>query len=429
MKPALELDYESSVPNFARRSSGLLPKGSTLAVAVLLLLEILIFSRIGTNFFSQGNAFEIPRQSVELGLLALAMTPVIVTGGIDLSVGSLMGLCAILFGKLWRDAQLPPLEAAAITLAIGVFAGGLNALAIARFRLPPLVVTLGTLSLFRGLAEGLTRGIDNFTGFPASFLSLGQGYIGSVPMQLPVLALAIVVFWILLHKSVIGRAWSAIGYSPEGARFAAIPVGRRIALAYMLSGLCAALAAIIYVARSGQAKADAGTGYELAAITAVVLGGTSIFGGKGSIGGTVLGLFAIAVLQNGLRLADISPEFAGILTGGLLLAAVALDRRAAIRKLFQQSPASSQFSNEEFEMKNSQLAALCVVILAAAFIVVGGNWMLAKTMREQGATPAASGPAGPTGRRSRKAPQAHHPGHDAQERRQRLLRQLQAGRR
>src|SRR5262249_18502580 len=133
-------------------------------------------------------------------------------------------------------------------------------------------------------------------------------------------------YWLLLHRTTIGRTLSAIGYSSEGARHAAIPVVRRVGLTYILSGLSSGLAAMIYVAHAGQAKADAGTGYELAAITAVVLGGPSIFGGRASILGTLLGLLAIAVLQNGLRLADLPAELAGGLTGVLLLAALGFER-------------------------------------------------------------------------------------------------------
>src|SRR5262249_41945120 len=158
---------------------------------------------------------------------------------------------------------------------IGAAAGSLNALLITRLRLPPLIVTLGSFSLFRGLAEGITRGVDNFTDFPADFLFLGQGYLpGGVPAQLPVLVVAAVGFWLLLHRSAMGGHRAASGFSPEAARHAAIPVGRRLTLVYVLSGLSASLAAIVYVSHLGQAKADAGTGYELLAITAVVLGGT-----------------------------------------------------------------------------------------------------------------------------------------------------------
>ena len=271
----------------------------------------------------------------EVGLLALVMTPVILTGGIDLSVGSLLGLCAILFGKLWRDAHLPWPMAAAGALAAGLLGGGVNALLITRLRLPPLIVTLGSFSLFRGLAEAVTRGVDNFTGFPPDYLAYGQGYYRDIlPAQVPVLAAVAIGIWLLVHRTTFGRSLRAIGFAPEGARHAGLPVERRIAAAYLLSGLIAGLAALLYVARVGQAKADAGTGYELLAITAVVLGGTSIFGGVGSVHGTLLGVASIALLKNGLTLSDQPAELAGILTGALLLTVLsgeALFKRIARR--------------------------------------------------------------------------------------------------
>ena len=188
---------------------------------VVLLVELIIFSRTAENFTTTGNGLEIIRLSVELGLLALVMTPIILTGGIDLSVGSLLGLCAISFGKLWRDGGLPPALAALCTLFIGAAAGGLNALLITRLKLPPLIVTLGSFSLFRGLAEAITRGVDNFTGFPPSFLFLGQGYIfGVIPAQLPILVVAAIGIWLLVHRSTFGRSFRAIGFSPEGTRYA-----------------------------------------------------------------------------------------------------------------------------------------------------------------------------------------------------------------
>src|ERR1700728_3492421 len=209
-------------------------------LAGLVIVEIVVFAVIGTNFLTARNFFQIPRISVELGLLALAMTPVIVTGGIDLSVGSLLGLCAVVFGKLWRDAHLDPWVAASGAVALGAIAGALNATLITRLRIPPLIVTLGSYSLFRGVAEGITKGVDNFTNFPVRFVFLGQGYFWSwLPAQLPILIFAALGFWLLLHRSAIGRMLSAIGFSPEGARHAGIAVERRVALAYILSGLCA----------------------------------------------------------------------------------------------------------------------------------------------------------------------------------------------
>jgi len=293
-------------------------------LAAVLVAEILVFSKTGSNFATADNLFEVLRLSTEIGLLALAMTPIILTGGIDLSIGSLLGLCAIMFGKLWRDVGMPPSIAALCTLVIGTAAGGLNALLITRLNLPPLIVTLGSFSLFRGVAEAITRGVDNFTNFPKSFLFLGQGYFfGGMPTQVPILAAVAALFWVLVHRTIFGRSFRAIGFATEGARYAGLPVNRRLSMVYMLAGFVAALGALIYVARVGQARADAGTGYELLAITAVVLGGASIFGGTGTIAGTLLGVAVLAVLKIGLTLSDQPSELAGILTGALLLGVLA----------------------------------------------------------------------------------------------------------
>ena len=293
----------------------------------LLVGEIAWFSVAGTNFLTLDNGLEILRASTEIGLLALALTPVILTGGIDLSCGALLGLCAVVFGAVWRDAGQPVAVAAAAAIAVGLIGGGLNAWMVAGFGRPALIVTLGTASLFRGLAEGLTGGAVNYSGFPARFLQLGQGYVLGVPTQAWLLLAAIGAVAVLVHAATTGRALRAIGYEPDGARFAGIPVGRRLALVYLLSGAAAGLAGLIYAARLGQARADAGTGYELSAITAVVLGGTSIFGGRGTVGGTLLGLLALGVLANGLRLADQPAELAGVLTGVLLIVAIGVGAR------------------------------------------------------------------------------------------------------
>jgi rhamnose transport system substrate-binding protein len=344
-----------------------------LILAILVAFEIAIFSVIGQNFFTLMNFFEILRLGAEIGLLSLALTPVIVTGGIDLSVGSMMGLCAVVVGALWHDAGVTLGVAVLAAVLIGLCGGLVNGVLIARLRVSPLIVTLATYSLFRGIAEGITGGFRNYTSFPASFLYLGQGYLwGVVPVQALVLALAAVSYWVLLQRSVVGRAWYAIGSSPEGARYAALPVTKRLVLAYVLSGLSASVAAVIYVAHLGQAKSDAGTGYELTAITAVVLGGTSILGGSGTIGGTLLGLAGIVVLQNGLRLAALPAELAGIATGCLLIATLVIERLAARTRTFV---------SEESTVKNSQVAILCSTILAGSLIVVAGNWYLVRGLR------------------------------------------------
>ncbi len=350
---------------------------------LVLLGECTLFGITGQNFLTRENTFEIIRLSVEIGLLALAMTPIIITGGIDLSVGSMMGLCAVVLGGLWRDFGVPLPAAVACTLVIGLLGGALNAVMITRLKFPPLIVTLGTLSLYRGIAEGMTRGIENYSGFPAGFLFLGQGYLGGrVPTQLLVLLLAGVGYSWWLHRTGSGRSLYAIGASPEGARYAGIAVERRIALAYVLSGLAASVAAVVYVAHLGQARSDAGTGYELMAITAVVLGGASIFGGNGTILGTALGLFGIAILQNGLRLSEQPAELAGILTGVLLVATILLDRLSRRVRAGAAPPHTSTLEAEP-PLRNTQLAVLSAVILAGSLIVAGSNWLLVRSLRSQ----------------------------------------------
>ena len=325
-----------SSPSNSRDWKALLLRHEMLLLYVLV-AEWLFFYFAGTTTNRRGvvvgfgtldRQFDILRHSCEIGLLALALTPVIITAGIDLSVGSLLGLCAILFGKLWHDGGLSIPVAAALTLGIGTVAGGLNAVLITALRLPPLIVTLGTYSLFRGLAEAITHGAITYTDFPASFLFLGQERWLGLPAQAWLFLGVAVAVWLLVHRTTFGRGFRTIGFSPEGARYAGLPVGRRLALVYMLAGFVAAIAAIIYTARLGQAKADAGTGYELFAITAVVLGGTSIFGGSGSVHGTLLGVAAIAVLKNGLACLPVvmrmnaAEEMSGLLTGALLLLAL-----------------------------------------------------------------------------------------------------------
>ncbi len=347
---------------------------------LVLFVECAIFGLVGDNFLTTSNGFEITRLSVEVGLLALALTPVIITGGIDLSVGSMMGLAAVVFGALWRDAHFPIGLAAGVALLLGLFGGGLNGLLITRLGLPPLIVTLGTFSLFRGIAEGLTRGIENYSSFPAGFLFLGQGYVGGlIPTQLLVLLVAIVGFGWWLHRTAYGRSLYAIGHSAEGARYAGIAVSRKLFFVYLICGLAASVSAIIYVAHLGQAKSDAGTGFELMAITAVVLGGASIFGGRGTVFGTVVGLFAIVVLQNGLRLSRQPAELAGILTGVLLLVTIVLNRFSSLATKSSQT----QIGIEEIEVKNSQVAVLSAVILVAALLVAGSNWLLVRSVKQE----------------------------------------------
>ena len=373
------------------RPRRLLSAGEWILLAALL-AESALFAAIAKNFFTLGNLFEIVRLSVELGLLAIALTPIVVSGGIDLSVGSMMGLAAVLFGAAYHEWSLPLAGAAVVAMLAGCAGGALNAILIAALDLPPLIVTLGTFSLFRGIAEGLTRGAINYTDFPASFLWLGQGYLwGLIPTQLVLFLLVLLAYVILLHRSVAGRGWYVIGFTASGARYAGIPVARRLAALYLLSGLISSIAAIVYVAHLGQAKSDAGSGYELDAITAVVLGGTSVFGGRGTLWGTILGLFSLSVLRNGLHLAALPSELTGVLTGTLLVSTIAFDRLRARTAIGADTVAKG----EEIPVKNSQVAVLCGAIVAGSLIVAATNVWLVRSLAP-GANASASPGAAPS---------------------------------
>ena len=315
-----------------------------IVLLLVILLELIYFNAAGRNFLRADNVSNIIRHSTEIGLLALVMMPIILTGGIDLSVGSLLGLCAVLFGKMCEEGGLSPAVAGVFTVGLGALAGGCNAGLITWLRLPPLIVTLGTYSLFRGLAEAITKGTATYSKFPESFLAFGSGKFLGLPIQAWIFVVAVIAVWLLVHQTTFGRSFRAIGFTQDGAQYAGIPVQQRVAFAYVLAGAVAGLAAIVYTARVTQARADAGSGYELAAITAVVLGGTSIFGGIGTVPGTLLGVAAIAILSNGLSripsVISISRELSGMLTGALLLLALAggaLSKILADRRLRNQS--------------------------------------------------------------------------------------------
>jgi rhamnose transport system permease protein len=300
--------------------------GREAALIVLLVVTTLWMGALSPRFLTPANALEIVRNTFEVGLLALALTPLIVAGGIDLSVGSIVGLCAVTLGLAWR-AGAPVGAAALAALTVGTLAGSANGVLVAHAGVPPLIVTLATLAVYRGLAYGLSHSQD-VHGFPESFLALGQGYLFTwIPFQVLVLAVAAVGIGVYMARTVGGRAVYAVGAGEGAAFLSGIDVAGVRRRTYAFAGFCAGVAAVLYVARVSTAKADAGQGYELAAITAVLLGGTRITGGAGSIGGTLLGLLLIAVLQNGLSFARVPADRQAVLLGALLIVTVLIDRR------------------------------------------------------------------------------------------------------
>lgn len=288
---------------------------------ILGLLTIVALAVLATQtdkFFTLDNLLNQGRLMTEVGLIATAMTFVIITGGIDLSVGSILGLVAILMGVFWKNLGLPLPVAIGFAMCLGTLAGFMNGVIITRFNVPPLIATLGTLALYRGIAEGVSQA-RSVRGYPEWFFVLGSGETLGVPNQLWILGIFIVLAAIVLGLTVWGRSVYAIGYNETAARFSGIQVDRVKLAVYSASGFAASLAAVIFVSRVSTTRSDMGTGIELDAITAVVLGGTSIFGGRGTIIGTVLGLTLIQALKNGLSLAGVKSDGTIVLIGFVLI--------------------------------------------------------------------------------------------------------------
>jgi len=294
-------------------------------LVVLLVAEMAAMQWLSPLFLTAENLIEVVRQSAEIGLIALAMTLVIITAGIDLSVGSIVGLSIMVMGMLWADAGLPLFLAALLALLTGTILGGFNGILITLVGIPPLIVTLATMAGFRGIALGMSQA-RSIRNFPEQFLQLGQGYVLGIPVQVWILAIAALLFHVALTRTGWGRSVFSVGANEAAARLSGVPVSWVKLQVYMLSGFMSALAAVIYAAHVSVAKPDAGLGFELTAITAVVLGGTAISGGEGGVLGTLVALLMVGFLRSGLTLARVPSEAQDMMVGLLLIVVVAIDR-------------------------------------------------------------------------------------------------------
>ena len=285
---------------------------------LVVIVALVILSIQAEQFATIDNLLNQGRFLTEVSLVALIMTFVIVTGGIDLSVGSILGLSAIVLGVAWKKLGLPLPLAIFVALSVGTLAGLFNGIIITRFKVPPLIATLATLALYRGLAEGISQA-RSIRGYPEWFFILGQGEFFGIPTQLWIVAFFTLLTGFILTYTTWGRATYAIGANETAARFSGIAVDKTKLFIYAASGFAASLAAIIFVSRVSTTRSDMGMGLELDAITAVVLGGTSIFGGKGTIVGTFFGLILIQILKNGLSLAGVKSDGTYIAIGSVLI--------------------------------------------------------------------------------------------------------------
>ncbi|HTW29999.1 MAG TPA: ABC transporter permease [Acetobacteraceae bacterium] len=312
------------------RADLLIEHAQTLSIACFLAACLVVFS-VGTEYFlTLGNALNLLRQSAPLLIVAVAMTFVIITGGIDLSVGSTAALINA-SSALLLQAGLPWPLVVLLLLALGALIGAVQGWFAAYQGIPSFIVTLAALSALRGIALLFTQGFSIPIAGGSGFDVLGRGSIGGMPVPAAIAIGVAVVGFVVLGMTRYGRQVIAVGANAEAARRAGMPARLVAASVFALTGLAAALAGLILAARLGSGSSNAAVGFELEVIAAVVLGGTSLFGGRGSIVGTVLGALAIAVIGNGLILMHVSPFYTQIVTGGIILGAVWLNTRVFAR--------------------------------------------------------------------------------------------------
>ncbi|SDF13313.1 ABC transporter permease subunit [Limimaricola pyoseonensis] len=315
-------------------------------LVAILVAELLIFGAINPRFLNSASLLFGTSDFVHIGMVAVPLTLVIIAGGIDVSFASTVGLTAILFG-IANFMGAPLAVSILAALGAGALAGGFNAAMIRVTRLQPLVITLGALYLFSGAATVLSgavgaSGYEGIGGFPAGFTAMGYARILGLPTGLALFLAIAVALWLLLHLTRFGRLVFQTGQNEAAARHSGLPVGRVQATTYVLTGLCAALAGLMLSAYFGSARVDLGTATLLPAITAAVLGGASIYGGQGSVLGTVIAVFIIGYLQQGLQMSGVPSQISGALSGALLVVVVALRHGAALLRDLIPAASSSR---------------------------------------------------------------------------------------
>ena len=295
-------------------------RSSNLILLVLAAVNVLIMgllTALSPTFLSYGNLSAVMLRMSELSMLAIAETIVLIAGGFDIAIGAVMALSATVFGTLYV-AGLPVPLIIVLALASGVAVGLLNGLLVVVLRLQPFIVTLATMSIVRSVVYGLLKG-NVLSNLPEGFLNLGYAYVLKIPLLFLVVVVVAVLAWLLLRKTVIGRRIFAIGGNERTAFLSGIHEDRVKFLVYALSGLISALAGLMYTARIRAVVPDMGITSPLEVITAVLIGGTAITGGKGSVLGSLLGILAMYLLLNGFNLLGLNPFWQVILLGVLLI--------------------------------------------------------------------------------------------------------------
>ena len=303
---------------------------SRYAIPIALGVLVIIFSLTTDAFLTSRNITNIFRQVSIVGICAVGMTFVILTGGIDLSVGSVIGVAVVTTAKLMLMG-LHPVAACLFALMIGALVGVINGIFISEVGIVPLITTLALMTGLRGIAYKITSGLPVY-GFPESFAFLGQGHIAGIPVPVIIMILVFILGYVLLNKTRFGRYVYGIGGNEEATRLSGINVRLTKYKIYILEGVLAALAGIVLLSRVNSGQPKAGTGYEMDIITAVVLGGVSVSGGSGKITGVIFGVLLMGVLTNGMILMNVDEYTQRIIKGVVLLLAVSLDELTKRKK-------------------------------------------------------------------------------------------------
>lgn len=316
----------STAAAYPAHSRGLLPRLllTREAAVVVALLVVYVWSWFNVAYFdSPLTIFNLFRDNAAILLIALPMTMVIATGEIDLSVSSTLAVSAAVTGVLVKEHGMSVPTAALVALVVGGLLGALNGVLVAYAGLPSLAVTIGTLALYRGLVEGIIK-TKQISDFPERWQDLASQRLGSTDLPVVVVPIVIlaIVFALLLHFTPFGRGVFDIGLNKEAAHFSGVNVARTKLILFTLSGLVSAMAGVYVLMRSNSVAIDTGTGEELRVIAAVLLGGVSIFGGRGALHGVLAGVLLIAVLSSSLRLLDLGSDTITIVIGVLLVLSV-----------------------------------------------------------------------------------------------------------
>ena len=301
------------------------------AILGVLFVISVFFTVVSDSFLTAGNLLNVARQVAMLGISAVGMTCVILTAGIDLSVGAVMALTNIAGSMLMVNAGIPIVPAVLITLVIAAGVGLLNGFLVAYVGVPALITTLAMMTILRGLSFVLCGGMPVW-GLPESFKKLGQGYAGPIPIPVIIMVFIFVIGWLFLNRTKTGRYIYGLGGNKEAVRLSGVKTVRIETLVYVISALLTGLAGIIMLSRINTGQPKIGTGYEMDVITAVVLGGVSIMGGEGTLIGVFIGVLITGVLSNGMILIDVSEYYQQITKGVVLLVAVIFDTVAKKRR-------------------------------------------------------------------------------------------------